>query len=182
MARGHLPGLGRPIWPCQSSPTSANRQRRDTAHAPELATPPPCSSASPGHRLDAANASSVSPRSTRHLTLPPALSLAPSTPWPTQPRPRRRETRSHRRPLVASPCQEAPLSSTASPRPIPERSLAPEMLHRARPQLRPPEIPFAAPAASTHPRPLRLPRRDPRELSHLPTLSVLSLEPRSDRT
>ena len=88
--------------------------------------------------------------------------------------------RSHRRPFVAPSCQEAPPSSTTSSRPSPERSLAPETLHRARPQLRPPEIPFAVPAASAHPRPRRLPRRDPRELSHLPTLSVLSLEPRSD--
>jgi len=71
---GHLPG---PTWPNSSwrpsppplpppcrLPPRAGRQRRDTAHAPELATPPPCSSASPGHR-DAA----------RHL-----LGAAP-TPW-----------------------------------------------------------------------------------------------------
>ena len=48
--------------------------------------------------------------------------------------------RSHRRPFVAPSCQEAPPSSTTSSRPSPERSLAPETLHRARPQPRPPEI------------------------------------------
>ena len=145
------------------------------AHAPKLATPPPCSSASPGHRLDAANASSVSPRPARQLTLPPALSLAPLTPWPTQPRLRHRETRSHRRPLVASPCQKVPPSSTASPQPIPERSLALETLHRARPDPPSPEIPLAAPLAPALPRARRsLPGNRSEPLTLLP-LSILAL-------
>ena len=38
-----------PPPPCRLPPR-ASRQRRDTARAPELATPPPCSSASSGHR------------------------------------------------------------------------------------------------------------------------------------
>ena len=44
-ATGHLPGRAGPPGPCQSSPTSASRQRRETVHA-RGATPPPCSPAS----------------------------------------------------------------------------------------------------------------------------------------
>ena len=114
------------------------------------------------------------------MPFPLSLSLRRSPSWPTLLLPHRRRNRAPRRPRAASSCPRAPPSSITSSGSSPERSLTPEMLHRARPQVRPPEIPFAAPAASAHPRPLRLPRRDPRELSHLPTLSVLSLEPRSD--
>lgn len=50
--RGCLPGspltwpnpwLGRPTWPCESSPTSASRQRRETAHVRPRRHAPPCS-------------------------------------------------------------------------------------------------------------------------------------------
>ena len=129
-----------PLARCQSSPTSANRQRRDTAHAPELTTPPPCSSASPGHRFDAANASPVSPRSIRHLT-PPPNALPSSVLSATERVRRRRRASSWPQPLPR--LVVSPRGSASTPSSSPPTHAPPDALHRRRrrlPHLRPPRI------------------------------------------
>ena len=77
-ARGHLPGWPGPSGLCQSSPTSASRQRRDTAM-------PPCSprhlpaclpSPTPARRLESPLRHRPDPVDTSHAPLPLSLALS----------------------------------------------------------------------------------------------------------
>ena len=90
-ATGHLPGRAGPPGPCQSSPTSARRQRRETAHARPRRHAPPCLPASlrpprrltpsPRCRLDPLEPSrSLPPSLSPLIPLPPATERSSSPP------------------------------------------------------------------------------------------------------
>ena len=88
----HLPGWAGPPGPCQSSPTSASRQRRETAHARPWRHTTPCSPASlrPPRRIGPSLRRRPEPLDVS--LSPSALSLALSSPWLQPPSARRRET------------------------------------------------------------------------------------------
>ena len=161
-----------------SHPPPLARRTRGAWPAPAATRrPPPASADAP----DAPTSATPTPWTPRPLHSPPVspLSLSPQKQGAAVAADKHH--RSHRRPLVASSCQEVPPSSIALPRPIPERSLAPETLHRARLQPRSPEIPLAAPLAPALPRARRSLPCNRSELLTLLPLSVLALVHRTCR-